>query len=1130
MRLVSRWNRAHILLCLGAFLLAMLMGQLFSTQSSYVGVPQSTNSLPVAITEGWQYRWGDSPFDAAGVPVWSYQELSSPEWKSLQIPAKLAKPPGEKMAWFRVKLPEGRWQYPSLNLQGASWSFEVYQNQELIGKFADLDAADNILTFKDRSWWIIPVRPNLQNQILLFRANVDSQSLIDIKLDKKIVVGSLSQLIKSVVKKEIFKFVLGCLFTLIGFFPFLYLLKDSTKKVYLGFSFFSICLGIYSILDNHTINLIFTIPKYYEPIMLASFYLIPVGLYYFFEQIFGTGSKSIIRRLWQLHLVYAVVALTLVSVKSSFLDATVNIAFILFIGSTFIIVASAIKVALKGNIEAKLFTSGFTVFALCTLPDILESLKIISWPVETYYWGMLGFILFLVVILERRFTEARNQLEMQNATLQRIAKLKDEFLANTSHELRTPLNGIIGIAESMIDGATGLITSQQIANLSLIVSSGRRLTQLVNDILDFSRLKHKNIELQKSAVGMREIADVVLTLSQPLLSKKSLELINRIDPDLPPVEADENRLQQILHNLIGNAIKFTEAGTIEISAVLENAEEFSTSPILNPQLPILAITVSDTGIGISPDKWERIFESFEQADGSTAREYGGTGLGLAVTKQLVELHGGKIWVESTVGEGSRFTFTLPVSFQDRQPTNISNPRLKLSNLAVTNEEDTLPERNFVSDLLLNQDSQLNPAQFNASQGDFKILIVDDEPVNLQVLVNHLSLQNYSLTQATNGVEALATIEQGFQPDLILLDVMMPRMTGYEVCQKLREKFAANELPVVLLTAKNHVSDLMEGFTSGANDYLTKPISKNELLARIKIHIQLSKITLAYGRFVPHEFLRFLGHESIIDVKLGDQVLKEMTILFSDIRSFTAMSESMTPKQNFDFINDYLKRVGPVIRNHKGFIDKYIGDAMMALFPETAEDAVQAAIAIQQQVSLYNTHRQENGDPPIAIGIGLHTGSLMLGTVGEEQRMETTVIADAVNLTSRLEGLTKLYGSGIVISEQTLNCLNDPANYCYRFLGKVKVKGKQEAVGVFEIYDADPAQEKALKLQTQSDFEQAINLYENQNFAEACQVFEQILQVNAQDKAAAFYVKRAQELQISGKAGSWNGIETFEEKL
>jgi two-component system sensor histidine kinase ChiS len=211
------------------------------------------------------------------------------------------------------------------------------------------------------------------------------------------------------------------------------------------------------------------------------------------------------------------------------------------------------------------------------------------------------------------------------------------------------------------------------------------------------------------------------------------------------------------------------------------------------------------------------------------------------------------------------------------------------------------------------------------------LIVDDEPVNLQVLVNHLSLQNYAITQASNGIEALATIENGFKPDLILLDVMMPRMTGYEVCQKIRQQFPANELPVVMLTAKNQVSDLVIGLNVGANDYLTKPISKHELLARIKTHLQLSNINIAYSRFVPHEFLKLLNKESIIEVQLGDQVQKDMSILFSDIRNFTTLSERMTPTENFQFINSYLSRMEPAIRENHGFIDKYIGDGIMALF-------------------------------------------------------------------------------------------------------------------------------------------------------------------------------------------------------
>ena len=219
-----------------------------------------------------------------------------------------------------------------------------------------------------------------------------------------------------------------------------------------------------------------------------------------------------------------------------------------------------------------------------------------------------------------------------------LTNSKNEFLANTSHELRTPLNGIIGIAESLIDGATGKLPENTHYNLGLIASSGRRLSNLVNDILDFSKLRHKNIELQIKPVGMREITDVVFALSQPLIGKKRLKLINEISFNVPLVDADENRVQQILHNLIGNAIKFTEEGKVVVLATVVGEQ--------------LEITVADTGIGIPVEQHDRIFESFEQADSSTARVYNGTGLGLAIAKQLVELHGGQIWLESTLGKGS----------------------------------------------------------------------------------------------------------------------------------------------------------------------------------------------------------------------------------------------------------------------------------------------------------------------------------------------------------------------------------------------------------------------------------------------------------------------------------------------
>jgi len=421
--------------------------------------------------------------------------------------------------------------------------------------------------------------------------------------------------------------------------------------------------------------------------------------------------------------------------------------------------------------------------------------------------------------LAQSFNAMSIEIQRREESLREANKLKDDFLANTSHELRTPLNGIIGIAESLIEGASGELAAKTKTNLAMIVSSGKRLSILVNDILDFSKLKHKKIELQLKSVGLRELVDVVLTLSQPLVAKKIIKLHNTITSDLPPAKADENRLQQILHNLIGNAIKFTQRGNVTISAqVFENKESI-------PITDCLAVTISDTGIGIPPDKQKKIFESFEQVEGGAARKYGGTGLGLAITKQLVQLHGGKIWVESTLGQGSRFTFTLPISEQPISTPLVSSQVAKVAidlNTEISIEQSLISKTDFI-------------------HGQFKILIVDDELVNRQVVANFLSLQNYNIIQATSGIEAITLIEKGLIPDAILLDVMMPHMTGYEVTQKLRHKWHKTELPILLLTAKNRVEDLVIGLEVGANDYLTKPVSKDELLARLKTHLSIKSL-------------------------------------------------------------------------------------------------------------------------------------------------------------------------------------------------------------------------------------------------------------------------------------------------
>ena len=279
---------------------------------------------------------------------------------------------------------------------------------------------------------------------------------------------------------------------------------------------------------------------------------------------------------------------------------------------------------------------------------------------------------------------------------------------------------------------------------------------------------------------------------------------------------------------------------------------------------------------------------------------------------------------------------------------------------------------------------------------------------------------------------------------------------------------------------------------------------------------LQQTETAYGRLIPHQLLNLLEVKSIVDVKLGDQVERKMTIMFSDIRDFTPLSESMTPTENFEFINSYLSQMEPVISKHRGIIDKYIGDAIMALFAHGADDAVSGAIAMLERLGFYNAGRIRAGYIPIQIGIGLNTGMVMIGTVGGVNRMDSTVIGDAVNLTARLEEATKTYHAPLIISQNTLYDLADPEKYHIRFLDRIRVKGKSQPLSVFEVFDNDPAELRTSKLACQPLFDEAIAYYHLKDIPRAIELLKQCVDIAPNDFPALIYLERCYEYQATGQ--------------
>ena len=441
-----------------------------------------------------------------------------------------------------------------------------------------------------------------------------------------------------------------------------------------------------------------------------------------------------------------------------------------------------------------------------------------------------------------------------------------------------------------------------------------------------------------------------------------------------------------------------------------------------------------------------------------------------------------------------------------------------------------------------------------------ILLVDDNPTNLQLLFETLDGRGYKLLIAKDGHTALSIAGKAL-PNLILLDIMMPEIDGYEVCRQLKADPATAEIPVIFLSALTDTKDKVHGLDLGAVDYVTKPFQPDEVIARVNTHLtvyrlkqaldekneelleandlleervkkrtaQLAELNTAYERFVPREFLSLLKKESILEVELGDQIAQQMTVMFSDIRGWTTISEGMSAQESFNFINAFLNRVSPVINAHRGFIDNFQGDGMMALFPESTDDAVQAAIAMHAVVAEYNQDRQQKGFQPIGIGVGLHIGDLMLGIIGHAERMQGTVVADAVNLASRLEGLTRVYGSSISISEPTLAQLKEPDQYKHRFVDKVQVKGKKDPVSVHEVFDGDPPSVIDLKEQTKVNFEQGLCLYYDRKFSEASVKFNQVLEKHPEDRAARIYLKRSANYMVNGVPDDWTGVEILTQK-
>lgn len=468
--------------------------------------------------------------------------------------------------------------------------------------------------------------------------------------------------------------------------------------------------------------------------------------------------------------------------------------------ASIILLVLSVRTAVTSDEDAIFISLGISSILTNVLGGFVKAL---FWPDIGYYPVdlIVAFLMFASFWFKRYFRASIRTAELASQ-LQAADKMKDIFLANTSHELRNPLHGMINIAQTVLEGWDRPHGKNGKENLALLVTVGKRMSFLLNDLLDLTRLQENGIRLHTRPLLIQSFAPGVTDMVRFMLEGKSIRLITAIPDTFPPVVADENRLTQILFNLLHNAVKYTNEGSITLQASIEHGAA--------------KISIIDTGIGIDEETRQRIFLPYEQGNADITRTSGGIGLGLSITKQLVKLHGGLLEVQSASGQGSQFSFTLPLA--DGAVPECAEPK-----------KSTYQEIAVTTSLAKSKSS---PEEQSSPSADRPcILAVDDDPINLTILVNILSSEQYEIVTATSGKEALSLLNQR-EWDLVISDVMMPNMSGYELARLIRERFSLSEVPILLLTARSQQEDIQTGFLSGANDYVTKPVDAQELRSRV----------------------------------------------------------------------------------------------------------------------------------------------------------------------------------------------------------------------------------------------------------------------------------------------------------
>ena len=661
----------------------------------------------------------------------------------------------------------------------------------------------------------------------------------------------------------------------------------------------------------------------------------------------------------------------------------------------------------------------------------------------------------IAVQQSRLYQKTRQQAER----LKELNRQKTEFFQNISHEFRTPLTLMIGPLESVVEQHRDLPYEES----AIALRNSRRLLRLVNQLLDLHRLDAGRMQASFRPCDLVEFVNQIVEAFRPYCEQKKISVSTQL-ASCPRVYLDLEKFDKVLYNLLSNAMKFTDDGG-RITVKVEPAGDH------------VRMQVIDTGIGIKKEQVPHLFERFRQAEGSVNRSYEGSGLGLALVKELVELHGGQISVESVYQEGTTFTVWLqtgtshlPVDQVLEVPTEIQSSRAAVE---LADLEIELP---LEKGLQVEESQELKASSKKVERSNVQpsnvqpssILVVDDNP-DLRAYVSRiLRLEGYQVCTARNGQEGFR-VAQERRPQLIVTDLMMPEVSGLDLIEMIRDSQELRGTPIILLTAKADEATRIEGTERGADAYLSKPFNDRELLAEVRNLLALKaneQRVIELNTYLTESVLRrFLPPAMVQRAARGELELdlspepRLITTLFSDIVGFTQLANTLRSRRIAELLNEYLEAMTQAVFDNGGTVDKFMGDGILAIFgaPEelTPHEQARRAVGTARQMlhSLEKLNQQwkelgivgENGPPPVKFRCGIHQGTAVVGMFGGKERSDYTAIGPSVNIASRLQEAAE--PNSILVSASVADWLDD--DEITKF-SPLKLKGVDETVLTFSV--------------------------------------------------------------------------------